>query len=397
MDILIYVTSPTNFIASICALDNQHKNKPLNVTVLVWWPGASKKKVNEIAAAVKSLARPFPFVKKISSITNREILLCFFAVSAIRGYEKFRKKLDIEYIDEIYYPHDFNGELCSIICSSFPQAKKVCNGDGLGNYYNKKHSRLRGNSKNKPTPFSIYKNIKKSILIFIKKFFPPEILNESLSIKADRAVAIMPVDFSGDVLKQVPLFICKKESVAEILNKIKSANHDFDEYISIISNKYNGYEKLILLTENYAEARTIDLENEVEMYVQIITDNCLEGSLVILKSHPLEALPRNKMLRKRLEGKYTVVVVDKRFNRFPIETWGDFLCECKIACMSYPVLSLKYLYNIDVIQSLDEKLIEKWFIRNYWDYYKSHIDLFGKPLQNLAGWSGDKILWSGTK
>lgn len=395
MDIILYVSNPTNFIASICALDNQHKSKPLNVTVLVCWPGASKKTVNEIAGTVKNLARPFPFVKKIFAITSREIFFCFFAVNAIRGYGKFRKKLGVDSIDEIYYPHDLDGGLCSIICSSFPQAKKICNGDGLGNVYDKKYFKDRVNTRKQLNHISFYANVKKAILSFIKKFFPPEVLDDSLQVQPDKAVLIMPVDLSGKFLHNLPFCICNKESVLGILKKIKYANYEFENYIAAISEKYKNNDKLILLTENYAESKSIDLEKEVGMYVQIITDNCKKGSMVFLKSHPGETLPRIELIKEKLDGDYSIVVADSRFKRFPIEIWGDFLCECKIACMSYPTLSLKYLYDIDVIQSLNDDFIEKWFPEKSWAYYKSHIDLYGQPLKNLAVWAGNCVLWAG--
>ena len=63
--------------------------------------------------------------------------------------------------------------------------------------------------------------------------------------------------------------------------------------------------------------------------------------------------------------------------------------------MSYPVLSLKYLYDIDVIQPMDSEFIEKWFPKWTWASYKNSLSLYSEPLKRLSSWDGMSILWSG--
>lgn len=131
------------------------------------------------------------------------------------------------------------------------------------------------------------------------------------------------------------------------------------------------------------------------MYCSIIREQCAPGSVIFLKSHPAEMLPRNERIGEKLAGEYKIVELDSKFKRYPIELWKDLVLNSTIICMSYPVLSLKYLYDIDVVQPMDHAFIEKWFPEWTWRSYKNSLSLYMEPLKNLATWDGKSVLWSG--
>ncbi len=91
-----------------------------------------------------------------------------------------------------------------------------------------------------------------------------------------------------------------------------------------------------------------------------------------------------------------MVEIDPRFKRYPIELAVRLVRECTVICMSYPRLSLKYLYDIDVIQPMDEAFIERWFPPRFWHSSKNSVALYEKPLERLSVWDGHNVLWSGT-
>ena len=92
---------------------------------------------------------------------------------------------------------------------------------------------------------------------------------------------------------------------------------------------------------------------------------------------------------------YQVVELKKRFKRYPIELWKELVQTCTVICMSYPALSLKYLYDVDVIQPMDDRFIEKWFPEWTWASYKNASSLYMKPLEMLPTWNGADALWTG--
>lgn len=63
--------------------------------------------------------------------------------------------------------------------------------------------------------------------------------------------------------------------------------------------------------------------------------------------------------------------------------------------MFYPVLSLKYLYDMSVIQPMTNLVIEKYFASSLWDSYKNAIELNMAPLGRLENWDGKSLLYEG--
>ena len=63
--------------------------------------------------------------------------------------------------------------------------------------------------------------------------------------------------------------------------------------------------------------------------------------------------------------------------------------------MASPVLSLKYLYDLDVIQPMDDSFIEKWFPEWTWTFCKNALSLNMEPLKRLPHWGYSSILYSG--
>ena len=55
---------------------------------------------------------------------------------------------------------------------------------------------------------------------------------------------------------------------------------------------------------------------------------------------------------------------------------GRLVRACTPICMSYPTLSIKYLFDVDVIQPTDEAFIEKWYPERFWRSYKNGLSLY---------------------
>jgi hypothetical protein len=87
--------------------------------------------------------------------------------------------------------------------------------------------------------------------------------------------------------------------------------------------------------------------------------------------------------------------LEESYKRYPIELWTELLMGIKVICMSSPILSLKYLYNIDVINPMNDVFIEKWFPEYMWNSYKNAMKIYMEPLKRLEFWNGKEILYSG--
>lgn len=409
---LVYAISPTHIISAICAILTRHAPEDVNVVILVQWPGAASDLSNELSVAIEVMVRKFSFVERVKLIPD-EIFSEMLIVNDDASFKLSLKEwIDVDYAEEIYYSHDVVGQLYQGLSTVYDNARRICFGDAMGLVF-ERHVHLgylaaciKDTNINK-SPYLARKLrtwlgrvLRKVISIYSQQSGAPShgapanglILKDFLP---DEAILILPVDQSGNFLKQLPLTVCPKPLVLDVLNRCEDSCGDLQAYIHGLLNEFKGRRKYLLLTENHAEGNFIDFEREIEMYCHIVTDYCETGSLVFLKSHPGETLPRNDRIAQRLAGKYEVLELNKEFKRYPVELWKGIIYESTTICMSYPVLSLKYLYEVDVIQPMTHEFIERWFPQWTWASYKNAENLYMEPLKKLSQWDGKSVLWAG--
>lgn len=377
-----------------------HNVDLVKTTILIHWPGIDSAIVNEIGSIVKEMSNGISFLDNVVTLSSSSMSEFLVSKDSIEALDNLKKHIGEVNFDEIYYAHDIEGGLFQFLCAAYPNAKRICFGDALGNVYEKEvHlSFLRGQPTQVISKLTFKSKIKKTIEK-VNKLAKPAIKGKTNLIlkefKPNGAALILPVDQSGNFLRNTPLTVCKKETLMEVLETCISNSKNLQVYIREIIQKYKNRKLFLLLTDNLAEGNFINFDREIDMYCSIIKEYCGQESVVFLKSHPGETLPRNKKIKEALVGKYEIVELDKKFKRYPIELFRELVTNCKVICMSYPVLSLKYLYDVDVIQPMDSAFIEKWFPRWTWASYKNSLSLYMKPLNNLSKWNGEDILWSG--
>ena len=206
---------------------------------------------------------------------------------------------------------------------------------------------------------------------------------------------MLPVDPSGRGLRGVELVCCRKADFIGAIRHCHDHARELQEHMRSLLDQTAGQRRHVLLTETYAEAGHVRPERDVPMYCEIVRAHCEPGSTVIIKPHPLEAPGKGARIQAALGGDYKVVNVAPRFGRYPIEIWLELLQGCGVICTAYPVLSLKYAHDIDVVQPMNEAFIARWIEPAFQRWARDSLDLYTKPLERLRGWNGREILWSG--
>jgi hypothetical protein len=392
MRCLLYIISPTHVISSFSALKSLHQNDDISAAILVHWPGVSSQIAEEIRDIVKRITIGFPFVDKLTMLTSADILLLQEGGDVNRSAAGLRSRLGYSSFDQIFYAHDIEGGMLDFLCTAYPESRKICFGDAFGNVYEKS---VHLSFLKRSTSALLHDRLIMALQRLLTGTKNQKNLAESTDFKPHEAVLILPVDQSGNFLRDIPLTVCPKHIVQDVINHCASAAADLKIYIENLVVSYNHQNKFLLLTDNISEGKFMDFEREIDMYCSIIKKYCTPGSVVFLKSHPGEALPRNEKIKARLGTLHTVVELDQKFKRYPIELWKELIFNCTVICMSYPVLSLKYLYDINVIQPMDDNFVEQWFPEWTWASYKNAITLYMEPLKNLASWDGSGVLWAG--
>jgi len=289
----------------------------------------------------------------------------------------------LSHADFILYAHDISPVWPQSLAKAYPMAKTVCYGDALGQFFEgagatavhahgggrlqRLLARLRGAKAGcHEAPETFLPKILAAILPVAQKPLPPSI----------------------------QLMVPDKDSVLKITRLCAQGCVDLQNYCMALATEF-GSDATLFLTENMAEGQFISFDDEMRFYTDTILRNCAPGSTVIIKPHMGETQARIFAFREILGGAFTIRQIDKKYARYPVELFLPLLQKCSAIGMYYPVLSLKYLYDIDVIQPLDDETIEKYFPRAVWASYKKAILLNMQPLARLAGWNGISMLYNG--
>ncbi|MCX6056679.1 MAG: hypothetical protein NTW69_00790 [Chloroflexi bacterium] len=318
---------------------------------------------------------------------------------------RFRCKLGVNHVDEIYYAHDIGGRVPELTMNAFPMAERIMFGDGLGSVYNKTYHmalvtgasleqarqalRKKHQVQGAKRRFSL-----RGIRSFVKKLIRDKWLGSPKPFQADKAVLILPMDQTGTSLEGMELIVVPKQQVQEVIAECQNNLPDLVEYIAgLLADGPRPF--YLILLANIADGNLTSKENETGLYEEIIRRHVPPQSAVFIKGHPLSVMPVDEMLCERLAGDYFPKVLPHKFSRYPIELWSDLIGACTVIGVSYSVISLAFLYDIRVVFPFDDALIEKYIPSRFWGFYKDADRLYRGQLENLKDWDGRSVLWEG--
>jgi hypothetical protein len=291
-----------------------------------------------------------------------------------------------------FYAHDVVGNTVQSLCLAFPRAVRVCIGDALGMVCDRDfHVGLIVNG-TRPSPRKMIEARVRRIfktLVRRRKVLPNE------SIIPDRASLILPVDQTGWSLFGVPVFVPQREIVLQILNRMAESLPKLQEFIDDLLLQVPSSPVFVLLMENLAEGGTISFEKEAEMYATIIREAAPVGTRVLIKGHPGETIDREPALRALLGDHCQLSSVPCSLKRIPFELWTKLITRSTIISLSYPSLSIEYLFGKRVVNPASDSFIEKWWVPHFWETYKDSLKLYKAPLANLSGWNRRGLLAKG--
>ena len=93
---------------------------------------------------------------------------------------------------------------------------------------------------------------------------------------------------------------------------------------------------------------------------------------------------------------YAVRIVPQEFKRYPLELMQPLFEQCEVISFSTVILSLRYLFEKEVINPINDDIMKKFFLSRTWYAIEDTQQWFTGSIHNLATWDGKSILWSGT-
>jgi len=412
MRVIAYVASPLHVLSALAAIKTFHREQPVSVTLAVNYPTASSALLEELHGIAAVMTDRMPGVDACIAVPNEMLAALAGRTDVDAAARDFRAQLGLRDFSELYYFHDVMGVFFAMLAQSYPRARRIAFGDTLGVVFERKFhlsqfgievpesiatpdparnqvtfwERLRAAVARKPAPTDQEYYTDLSTL----PFGTPGILPHA-------AALILPTDESGKLLSRIPWAVVQKKLVLELLDALISRCTALSEHVDKLLAGRESDRKYLLMTENNAEAQFLTFERDIEMYCAIIERHCVPKSVIFLKGHPAERLPRYDALRAKIGHKFDLVDFGERFKRYPVEFATRLVRECIPICMAYPTLSLKYLHGVDVIQPMDRAFIEAWYPQKLWDYLDKANQMMVVPTQRLATWNGAETLWNGAE
>ena len=364
---LVHLYSPPYLLSALAALATLHPNERVAATVLVGLYGASEPMLADLMRVIRELADGHPQIERVEGVLEDS-----------PDSEQLHSLLGPAF-DELYYSHDATGGIVRALAAAYPGVRKVCTGDAFGMVY---PADFVESYQRKP-PVSVAQRLRG----WLRAFERPA------PLRPDIAALVLPVDPSGRGLKGVPLTICSKATFVQAIESCHANALGLQRHMRELLARTEGRSRYVLLTETYAEAGHVAAGCEAPMYAEIVRVHCKPGSAVIVKPHPLEAPGKTERIAVELGDAYEVIEIDRTYARHPFEIWLELARACTVICTAYPVLSLKYAHDIDVVQPMDDAFVERWIEPMHRRWLHDGLRLYMGPLARLPTWDGRSVLW----
>ena len=282
--------------------------------------------------------------------------------------------------------------------NAFPNAQRITFGDALGSIYDAElHLRLASGI-SVDSAKKIRLGVKTRIKLGIKKVIKLTLgllFGFPRNFQATEALLIIPMDQTGECLKEMKLVVVPKKHVLGLIEQCEKSFGRLSHYEDQLLSHSHGQSALILL-ENISDGNFISQENELTVYEELIRKTVPKHSTVFIKAHPLSIAPINDKLALRLKNDYSPFLISNEFSRVPIELWTSLVKKCQIISISYSCISLSFLFDLDIVYPFGVKIIEKYFPQKFWDSYRNADQLYRGQLEKLKNWDGNGVLWKGS-
>jgi len=143
----------------------------------------------------------------------------------------------------------------------------------------------------------------------------------------------------------------------------------------------------------------MSIDNEINLYVNLIREVTPMGSSILLKPHPRCCIHILEAVQKAIGSEYNITVIENpRFSRIPIELWSDLVIRCTIATFaSVSGVYLNYFYGAKVIYLLNADTIARYFYPEWIRYVTKINTVLLESMDRLNEWDCKSPLWKASE
>ncbi|NER34630.1 MAG: hypothetical protein F6J93_11485 [Oscillatoria sp. SIO1A7] len=390
---LLCVCGTTQLLAALCAAKSRESlfpDKETQYVLVVADLFYSYHREYEFANAILELSKFWQWQHKIFIETKT-------ATSLVRNLGSLKKKasnlkqlIGVERVDEVYLLRENFGPLSNLLMYAYSDAYKITYGDGYGLVYDPKFFK-KINPWKPSLKRRIYTNIKTALIKKTKQEIP--------LLKFDEAVLTIPIDYSGAYLKNIKHSFVSLSLFKEI---IKAASEFIKpEVLGYLQSKCDldgSRIDMMLLTTSSGPIKegTVEFEQKVSGYLELVKKHCPSGGKVIIKPHPRCSTVENVALSNRLSNNYEPILIDERISYYPIELIVLFLqVGLIVSFLSHSSLVIASLGNYSQIYEHDRSFFEKSIKKQELDYFLDAQTMISESVRSINnGWNGETVLWS---
>ena len=382
---ILAVQGPLQYLVGSIAMkwlvQNEYKTSYVEKVLVLFDLCVPESEENDFAETIYSLASGESWTKILFISTSDMKRINRTRIS--QRLKFIREEIGFDNCDDIFVMRDFAFLGNQLLLNAYPKAQRITYGDSFG---------IVGD--NKIFKKNWYEFIKRPLLII--KFIASSILfGRYKTYTFDKAVLLLPQDWSGSYLDNIPLIIPEKSFVLKDILNVGSSINRLQEYCDSILQQ-TASKKYLFLLSNFTNSGMMQLDKEMNLYYEIIIKYIEFGSTIIFKKHPRCNLYLSDKVKQIIEKRYNIFYLDdNRFSSIPLEYFFPIISACEvISVYSASALHLTYLYNKNVIMPLDNDLIDYFFSNVQVDVKKGN-SMMVDSVKKLKFWDGNSILWKG--
>ena len=183
------------------------------------------------------------------------------------------------------------------------------------------------------------------------------ILNKNIidEIVPNRAVGLIPCEINNYITKHnISVYNIRKSALITLYSKSLNNNQGLLNYFNELVLEYSNNYKCLYIESCVYEAGIMKFDEYINFNIEIIQKYIPKRSLIIVKKHPRQNFSYSKFYKEKLGTDYEFLEFPDEFNKLPVEIMGEILSNFKyIVAYGSVVITLKYLYNIDVVDLME--------------------------------------------
>lgn len=357
-------------------------------------PAILPRELAEMKEIILMLISDFPFIR-FSNIPFESLSENFKATTPIRDKARFlRAHYGENAFTEVYYSHDVNSDYAAQgAMQAYPHAARVCFGDSCGTVYSLPYM----NSLRSPFRVKDFLHPKKALRYTRNKWRALQQKRRLFAgakpmLDAQVAALMIPSDPGRDFIKGKELIIPSRDLSEQVAVRMAKSLADFRAYISNYFDSNPAPRYLLILT-SLSKGGLTTPEGEISLYLEIVGRHVPKGASILIKRHPASEQELVEEIRKRLSADYKISLFESKFMSIPIELAPELIRQCTTLSMSYPSISLPYLYRAEATHVLDDALLRKYIFPAYLNMVREGNDLYIDMIKNMKSWDYRSVLY----